>query len=132
MILRKPAELKATNEMVNRLDVKIASPYQAVKYLSGGNQQKIVVGKWLTVNPRILIMDEPTRGIDVGSKSEIHRIMRQLAAEGTCILFISAEVPEIVEVSDRIMVMKKGRIYAEYSRGVTQEQLMQAMLEGEK
>jgi ribose transport system ATP-binding protein len=131
MILNKTAELSVTDQIVKRLDVKIASPYQAVKYLSGGNQQKIVVGKWLTVNPRILIMDEPTRGIDVGSKSEIHRIMRQLAAEGTCIIFISAEVPEIVEVSDRILVMKKGRIYAEYSRGVTQEQLMQAMLEGD-
>ncbi len=132
MIIRKGEEPSVTEQMVNRLDIKITSPYQSAKYLSGGNQQKIVVGKWLTANPRILIMDEPTRGIDVGSKNEVHKIMKRLAEEGTCIIFISSEVPEIVEVSDRILVMKKGRIHAEYSRGVTQKEIIQAILEGEK
>ncbi len=131
-LLQKAEELKATSDMVERLDIKIADPYQSVKYLSGGNQQKIVVGKWLTVSPKILIMDEPTRGIDVGSKNEIYKIMKRLAEDGTCIIFISSEVPEIVEVSDRILVMKKGRIHAEYQRGATQKEILQTILEGEK
>lgn len=129
-ILSTARELRATEEMVKQLDIKIASPYQSVKYLSGGNQQKIVIGKWLTARPRILIMDEPTRGIDVGSKNEVYKIMKQLAEAGTCILFISSEIPEIVEISDRILVMKKGRIASEYRRGVTQRELMHTILEG--
>lgn len=131
-ILSTARELKATEEMVAQLDMRIASPYQSVKYLSGGNQQKLVIGKWLTARPRILIMDEPTRGIDVNSKNEVYKIMKRLAAAGTCILFISSEVPEIVEISDRILVMKKGRITSEYRRGVTQRELMHAILEGDK
>ena len=89
-----------------------------------------MIGKWLTARPRILIMDEPTRGIDVGSKNEVYKIMKRLAEAGTCILFISSEIPEIVEISDRILVMKKGRIASEYRRGVTQRELMHAILEG--
>jgi ABC-type sugar transport system ATPase subunit len=131
MILSKTRELAATRQIVERLDLKISSPYQSVKYLSGGNQQKVVIGKWLTANPKILIMDEPTRGIDVGSKSEVYNIMRRLAEEGTCIIFVSSEVPEIVEIADRILVMKKGRISAEYAHGVTQNEIMQAILAGE-
>ena len=131
-ILNTAKELNATEAMVEQLDIKIASPYQSVKYLSGGNQQKIVIGKWLTARPRILIMDEPTRGIDIGSKNEVYNIMKRLAGAGTCILFISSETPEIVEISDRILVMKKGRIASEYRRGVTQRELMHAILEGEK
>jgi ribose transport system ATP-binding protein len=130
MILSKTAELSATDQMVNRLDIKVSGPHQLVKYLSGGNQQKIVVGKWLIANPRILIMDEPTRGIDVGAKNEIYNIMRRLAEEGTCIIFISSEVPEIVAVSDRILVMNKGRIHAEFNQGATQQEIIHAMLEG--
>ena len=78
--------------------------------------------------PKILIMDEPTRGIDVGAKNEVYRIMRHLAKEGTCIIFISSEVPEILEISDRILVMRKGTIQAEYAHGISQEEIMQAML----
>lgn len=131
-ILRTAQELRATEDVVKQLDIKISSPYQAVQYLSGGNQQKIVIGKWLTAQPRILIMDEPTRGIDVGSKNEIYKIIKRLAEAGTCILFISSEVPEIVEIADRILVMKKGRIAAEYHRGITQRALMQAILESDQ
>jgi ABC-type sugar transport system ATPase subunit len=75
-------------------------------------------------------MDEPTRGIDVGSKAEIHNIMRELANAGACIIFLSAEVPEIVTVCDRILLMRKGRIFAEYQRGVTQQEIIQKLLEG--
>ena len=129
IVLQKNRELMMTDEMVKRLNIKISNPYQAVKNLSGGNQQKIVIGKWLAALPKILIMDEPTRGIDVGAKNEVYRIMRQLAREGTCIIFISSEVPEILEISDRILVMKKGTIHAEYPHGTSQEEIMQAMLE---
>ncbi len=130
MIVSKKNELKKTSEMVRRLNIKITDSCQIVKYLSGGNQQKLVIGKWLVADPEILIMDEPTRGIDVGSKSEVYNIMRELADNGTCIIFISSEIPEIVKVSDKILVMKKGKIHSEYTRGVTQEEIIRALLEG--
>jgi ABC-type sugar transport system ATPase subunit len=123
-------ELAAVNRVVQDLSIKIRGPGQAVTYLSGGNQQKVVLAKWLVADKKVLIMDEPTRGIDVGSKVEIHRIMRRLADAGACIIFISAEVPEIVRVSDRILVMQGGRITAECPRGTSQEQLVTLMLKG--
>jgi ABC-type sugar transport system ATPase subunit len=87
-----------------------------VRQLSGGNQQKVVLGKWLATNPRILIMDEPTRGIDVGAKAEIHLLMRKLAGEGMAILMISSELPEVLGMSDRVLVMNAGRIAAEFDK----------------
>ena len=118
------------DRVVNDLSIRIRGPAQAVQYLSGGNQQKIVIAKWLVAERQVLIMDEPTRGIDVGSKIEIHRIMRALADDGACVIFISAEVPEIVRVSDRILVMQGGRIIAECPRGTSQEQVVHMMLKG--
>ena len=129
-VLRLSEELKATKAMAKKLDIKISSPRQPVRNLSGGNQQKIVIGKWLTANPQVLIMDEPTRGIDVNAKAEIYRIMKQLAQEGTCIIFISSEVPEIVEVSDRILILTKGAITAEFKAGVSQNEILQNILMG--
>jgi ABC-type sugar transport system ATPase subunit len=82
--------------------------------LSGGNQQKIVIGKWLSMRPRVLIVDEPTRGIDVGSKSEIHKLIRELAAQGYAVIVISSEMPEVLRVSDRIVAMYNGRIMREW------------------
>jgi len=107
-----------------------ADQHQLARYLSGGNQQKVVVGKWLTLDPDILIMDKPTRGIDVGSKVEIYRFTAELAAAGKTIIFISSEVSEIVHVADRILALKNGRIAAEYSRGVTQQEIIRKLLEG--
>jgi len=129
-VLRLSDELKATKEIAKKLDIKISSPRQLVRNVSGGNQQKIVIGKWLTANPQVLIMDEPTRGIDVNAKAEIYRIMKQLAQEGTCIIFISSEVPEIVEVSDRILILTKGAITAEFKAGVSQNEILQNILMG--
>jgi hypothetical protein len=91
-------------------------PNSLVRQLSGGNQQKVVLGKWLATNPRILIMDEPTRGIDVGAKAEIHLLMRKLAGEGMAILMISSELPEVLGMSDRVLVMNGGRIVAEFDK----------------
>ncbi len=130
MLVRGREELAEAERMVRALDIHAAGLRQPVRNLSGGNQQKVVLAKWLVSRQKVLIMDEPTRGIDVGSKAEIHRLMRRLADEGTCILFISSEVPEIAKVADRVLVMRGGRIVAEFGRGAGQEQIIQRMLEG--
>ena len=114
-------------EFVNTLDIRTPSLRQRVRNLSGGNQQKTVIARWLVLQPRILILDEPTRGIDVGAKAEIHALMSQLAKEGVGILMISSDLPEVLGVSDRILVMREGRIAAEFSRSqATQELIMMA------
>lgn len=101
---------------IRHLNIRPPSPSMPVRYLSGGNQQKVVIARWLLLQPKILIMDEPTRGIDVGAKAEIHAIMDRLAREGKAILMISSELPEILGISDRILVMREGRIVGELSR----------------
>src|SRR3712207_4722953 len=96
--------------MKNALSVKTPSLYERVENLSGGNQQKVLIGRWLLTKPKILILDEPTRGIDVGAKAEIHRLVTQLAREGVAVIMISSEMPEVLGMSDRIMVMHGGRV----------------------
>jgi len=94
--------------------------------LSGGNQQKVVISKWLSSQPKVLIMDEPTRGIDVGAKSEVHFLISQLAKEGLAILMISSELPEILGMSDRVLVVCQGRITGEFERSkATEEAIME-------
>ena len=111
-----------------RFGVKARGADQIVRELSGGNQQKVVLGKWLAATPKILIMDEPTRGIDVGAKAEIHLLMRRLAGEGMAILMISSELPEVLGMSDRVIVMNSGRIIASFGEGeVTAEAVGHAM-----
>ena len=88
-----------------------------IQNLSGGNQQKVVIARWLATNPGILIMDEPTRGIDVGAKAEIYELMNQLAEQGMAIIMISSELPELLRMSDRVMVMCEGRITGEFQAG---------------
>jgi L-arabinose transport system ATP-binding protein len=95
---------------------------QAVSKLSGGNQQKVVLGRWLARRPKALILDEPTRGIDVGAKAEIYRLIAQLAAEGVALLVISSELPELIGLADRIVVMAGGRIVGELPRGEAKEE----------
>jgi inositol transport system ATP-binding protein len=109
------------------LAIKTPSLGQLIKLLSGGNQQKVLVSRWLLTTPDILMIDEPTRGIDVGAKAEIHRLMSTLAKEGKAILMVSSELPEILGMSDRVLVMHAGRIKGEFTRAeVTQEKIMQA------
>ena len=96
--------------MVKALNIKTPSLEQKVKFLSGGNQQKVVVGKWLTADTDILIFDEPTRGIDVGAKSEIYKLLNDLAHQGKAIIMISSELPEILRMSHRVVVMCEGRV----------------------
>jgi inositol transport system ATP-binding protein len=109
------------------LAIKTPSLAQLIKLLSGGNQQKVLVSRWLMTTPEILMIDEPTRGIDVGAKAEIHRLMSALAKEGKAVLMVSSELPEILGMSDRVLVMHEGRITGEFSRDeVTQEKIMTA------
>ncbi len=114
-------------DFVERLDIRTPSLQQRVRNLSGGNQQKVVIARWLTLEPKVLILDEPTRGIDVGAKAEIYRLMHQLAGRGVGILMISSELPEILGVSDRVLVMREGRLVGEFDpRTATQDDLMSA------
>ena len=97
-------------EMSDTLRVKTPNMQERIENLSGGNQQKVLIGRWLLNKPKILILDEPTRGIDVGAKSEIHRLITQLAKEGVAVLMISSEMPEVLGMSDRVMVMHEGKL----------------------
>jgi rhamnose transport system ATP-binding protein len=112
----RAAETRLAQDGVARFNVKASSLDQIVGRLSGGNQQKIVLGKWLANQPKLLILDEPTRGIDVGAKAEIHRLMSELAGAGLAILMISSELPEVLGMSDRVLVMREGRLVAEFVR----------------
>ena len=110
---------------VDELGIRTPSLGQRVHNLSGGNQQKVVIARWLTLHPKVLLLDEPTRGIDVGAKAEIHALMSDLAAQGVGILMISSELPEVLGVSDRILVMREGRITGEFNRTeATQDAIM--------
>ena len=124
----KGAELAIFDQYRDKLAIKTPSWRQSAAVLSGGNQQKIVIGKWLSMQPRVLIVDEPTRGIDVGSKSEIHQLLRELAGQGYAVIVISSEMPEVLRVSDRIVAMYHGRIMREFTIDeVTEDSLVQAI-----
>ncbi len=114
-------------KMIRQLNIKTPSVQQRVRNLSGGNQQKVVIARWMSLNPKVLILDEPTRGVDVAAKAEIHALISKLAGQGVSILMISSELLEILGVSDRILVMREGNITAEFSRKeATQEAIMRA------
>jgi ABC-type sugar transport system ATPase subunit len=119
------AEDKLIGRYIDRFRIKTPSREQLVGLLSGGNQQKVVLAKWLATNPRVLIVDEPTRGVDVGTKVEIYALMRELAAEGLAILVISSDLPEVLAISDRILVMREGRFVGEIAHAdATEERIM--------
>ena len=125
--------LAEAKSAITRFGVKARGPQQIVRELSGGNQQKVVLGKWLAATPKILIVDEPTRGIDVGAKAEIHLLLRKLAGEGMAILMISSELPEVLGMSDRVLVMNGGRIISTFEEGtVTAEAVGHAMTQSER
>jgi rhamnose transport system ATP-binding protein len=126
--IRTRKESAIAHDQGQRLQLRGASSYmQAVRQLSGGNQQKVVLAKWLATRPQVLILDEPTRGIDVGTKAEVHRLISQLAGQGLAILMISSELPEVLGMSDRVLVMREGRLTGEFSRTeATQEVIMAA------
>jgi ribose transport system ATP-binding protein len=125
LFLDQRAIQQAAERFVSQLRIKTPSIHQQVRLLSGGNQQKVVIAKWLLRDCDILFFDEPTRGIDVGAKSEIYKLIDALAAEGKAIVMISSELPEILRMSHRVLVMCEGRITGELAAGeATQEKIM--------
>jgi rhamnose transport system ATP-binding protein len=126
-VLRPRAERRLARRFMDQLRIRATSVAQIVRSLSGGNQQKVVLAKWLSAEPRILVLDEPTHGVDVGTKADVHRTISHLASEGLTILMISSELPEILGMSDRVLVMREGRLVAELSRkDATEERIIQA------
>ena len=124
-------ELRAVREPMQSLGVKARTPMAVAGTLSGGNQQKIVLGKWLLTKPKVLFLDEPTRGIDVGAKQDIYAEVNKLAKEGLAIVLVSSELPEVLGLSDRVIVLHRGKIAAEYSRAeATAEKVMAAATGG--
>lgn len=111
--LNQKKEKESAKEMVETLDIRISDLSQTVNTLSGGNQQKIVLAKWLLKNAEVFVMCEPTRGIDIGAKREIHKIIRQLAKEGKAVLVVSSEVEEIIDTCDRVIILYDGRVKGE-------------------
>jgi rhamnose transport system ATP-binding protein len=125
--LRDKLERKSAYNAARQMEVRANNIWQLARELSGGNQQKVVLAKWLSTNPRILILDEPTRGIDVGTKAAVHGLMSKLASEGMAILMISSELPEILGMSDRVIVMREGHVTGHFSRAeATQENIISA------
>ena len=117
------------DRFIASLGIKLRSPDQPIRELSGGNQQKVLLARWLAAEPSLLLLDEPTRGIDVGAKFEIYSIMAALADEGKCILMISSEMPELLGMCDRIYVMNEGRFVGEFaSADASQERIMRAIV----
>src|SRR5262249_16613273 len=126
--IHRSEERRVADEYFRKLRVRAASPDVVVGGLSGGNQQKVVLARWLAAKSDVLILDEPTRGVDVGAKAEIHALIGDLAAQGATILLISSELPEILSLSDRILVLRAGRLVAELGRSeATQDGLLRLM-----
>ena len=114
-------------ELYDRLQLKAPNPNAPVRTLSGGNQQKIVLGRWLASRPPVLLLDEPTRGIDVGAKREIYALIDDLARDGAAVVIVSSELPELLGLCDRIVVLREGHVVREFDRGATEEALAAAM-----
>ncbi|GFJ78537.1 ATP-binding cassette domain-containing protein [Phytohabitans houttuyneae] len=121
-LLGPRTEREDAYKWTRRLQVKAGHLSDPVSTLSGGNQQKVVLAKWLSTDPKVLIVDEPTRGIDVGTKAEVHRLMSQLAVEGVAVLMVSSELPEVLGMADRVLVMHEGRLVEEITRDRADEE----------
>jgi ABC-type sugar transport system ATPase subunit len=126
-VINRYREEGLADGIVNRLNVKAAGLETPITSLSGGNQQKTIIGRWLLTNPRVLLLDDPTRGVDVGAKAELYRLMDELCRAGIAILLTSSELPELLTVCDRILVLSEGRLTAEFSRSeATEQNIMEA------
>ncbi len=126
-MLMPAKEREAGQKSVQRLSIKTDGLAASILSLSGGNQQKCILARWLLTDPKVLLLDEPTRGIDIGAKSDLHDLMRQLAREGLAIIMTSSELPELIAVADRIIVLSEGRLTGEFEgKSATEENIMQA------
>ena len=117
LFVSRSSELQDVRMLGKRLDVRAANWEQRLGELSGGNQQKVVIAKWLAARPKVIILDEPTKGIDVGSKAAVHDFIGELAEEGLAVILVSSELPEIMGLADRVVVMQEGRIAEVFTRG---------------
>ena len=125
--INRSMENKLSERIIKEFDIRISGLQQKVMNLSGGNQQKVVIGKWLAEEAKLLLMDEATAGIDVGAKREIYKIITDLASKGVSIIYISSDLPELMGICDRIYVMKSGKITAEYARSeFSQEKIIES------
>jgi ABC-type sugar transport system ATPase subunit len=125
-VVRRGRERLRTRELAGELSIRTTSVEAPVATLSGGNQQKVLFAKWLVRPPRVLIADEPTRGVDVGAKRQIHELILALAAQGMAVLLISSELEEVLGLSHRVLVMRRGRVVAEYGEDATIDRVMAA------
>jgi putative multiple sugar transport system ATP-binding protein len=133
LVIDDIAELKAASDYRNRMRIRSRDVYQEAGQLSGGNQQKIVLSKWLMTDPKVLILDEPTRGIDVGAKYEIYTIINELAEAGKGVVVISSEMAELIGICDRIYVMNDGAFVGEFAgREASQEKIMRAIMRNDR
>jgi rhamnose transport system ATP-binding protein len=130
--IRAGAERRFARDWAARLQVKYGRIGNPMTSLSGGNQQKVVLAKWLGRRPAVLIVDEPTRGIDIGTKAEVHRLLEELAATGVAILAISSELPEVLRLADRILVMREGRLVEEFAHADASEESIVAAATGQR
>src|SRR5690606_1291081 len=121
---RAAARARRIPGLLSSLDLVARGPDQVVRFLSGGNEQKVVLAKWLATEPSVIVLDEPTRGIDVGAKHRVYTLMRELAADGVAILMVSSELPEVIGMADRVIVLRDGRIAGELPGGTTVEAVM--------
>jgi inositol transport system ATP-binding protein len=128
VFIDETAESALIEEFRKALNIRMASPEQLVANLSGGNQQKVVLARWLALRPRVLIVDEPTRGIDVGAKVEVHNLLFEMARSGIAIIAISSELPEVLAISDRIVTMREGRITGEMMRAEASEEALMTLM----
>ncbi len=128
-LLKRRDEAATARKFRDRLSIRTPSIMSPVERLSGGNQQKVMLSKWLNTRPRLLILDEPTRGIDVGAKAEVHQMIDDLAAQGLAIIMISSDLPEVLAMSDRVLVMREGRQMGIFTSGeATQERVLGAAM----
>ena len=123
-------EGQLAQHIIEQLNVRPPNAESLVRSFSGGNQQKVVLGRWFATDPKVLLLDEPTRGVDVGAKPEIHQLVGDLKARGVAIVMVSSELPEVLGVADRIVVMHEGRTVAELERGATEQEIMEYAVTG--
>jgi ribose transport system ATP-binding protein len=128
--LGRAKERALCEEMIPAMRIKTPNTEQPVQFLSGGNQQKVVIGKWLATRPKVLLLDEPTRGVDIGAKQEIYRLMEELAASGVAVLFVSSDLEEILGMSDRTLVLHEGRLSGELLRSELSEEAVMQLATG--
>jgi ribose transport system ATP-binding protein len=125
--ISRAKEEHCVNEIIKKYDIKTPTSSREIKFLSGGNQQKVIIGRFMSCGPKVLIFDEPTKGIDVGTKNQIYKLMKQIAEEGVAIILISSEMNEVQKCSNRIITMYNGRITGEYPRNTDSHELLHSI-----